>query len=411
MGRHILANISELLPSWHLLMPLPEEKKMAKSPLQKPNLTAHSGVCPDSRTQGLEQRPYFYLLYILFYFSSWFFVAPTLVDVIAGIASVIVFSVVYVYAMGRNTPVILAATALALALALGLTPFNGMTGTFAIYAVTLCSSIRPGRLALQAMAGAWVVYVAGSLFIMFGPLEIFLSTFEVGFTAFLAIMAGLAAWSGYNTSERTDIRERRLRLEAELAAVRERERIARDLHDVLGHTLTTIAVKSDLAARLLDSDQDKARQEITEIRDASRATLKEVRAAVAGMHLTTLTAELDRARSALDSANVALSITGTTPALPSQQGSALGLAVREAVTNILRHSEATHASITITHSAEGISLTIEDNGKGETPVPGAGLNGMRSRIEAQGGTLGIGQGAAGVQLRIWLPTQTALEGS
>lgn len=81
------------------------------------------------------------------------------------------------------------------------------------------------------------------------------------------------------------------------------------------------------------------------------------------------------------------------------------------MTNILRHSEAAHASITITHSAEGISLTIEDNGKGETPVPGAGLNGMRSRIEAQGGTLGIGQGAAGVQLRIWLPTQTALEGS
>jgi len=322
-----------------------------------------------------------------------------------------VFSAVYLYGMARGTWVVLGAAAFALALALGLTPLNGMTGTYGIYAVTLCSSIRPGSRALLAMAGAGAIYVGGSLLIGLDPLNIYVSPFEMVLTSFISVMAGLASWSGFNTSERVDIRERRLRLDAELAAARERERIARDLHDVLGHTLTTIAVKSDLAARLLGADDVAARREIEDIRDASRASLKEVRAAVAGMHRTTVAAELDRARSALDSAGIALTVSGKASALPSHHASALGLALREAVTNVLRHAGAKTVAVTLAEDAQAFEIMVEDDGGGEAPAPGGGLTGMRRRLETLGGDLDIGRGESGVRLVMRLPLNPALEGS
>ncbi len=363
------------------------------------------------RRRGLEERPYFYLLYILFYFTNWFFSPVTMADIIVGVTAVMVFCGIYIFAMARGSIYVVAAAAFALILALGLTPFNGMTGTFAIYAVTLCASLRPGRRALLAMGIALSVYLVGSLAIRFGPLDIFISLFEIVFTGFLGVMAGLAAWSGFNTSERTDIRERRLRLDAELAAARERERIARDLHDVLGHTLTTIAVKSDLAARLLGADDAAARREIEEIRDASRATLKEVRAAVAGMHRTSIDVELERARIALESADIALDVNGPLPALPSQQASALGMAVREATTNVLRHAAAKAVAVGLTSDASGVTVTVEDDGGGDVPSPGGGLTGMRGRLETLGGGLDIGKGEAGVRLVMRMPVNRSLEGA
>lgn len=375
------------------------------------NTTARASPAPEPTKPGLEQRPVFYLLYILFYFTPWFFVAPTQIDVIAGVGAAAAFSAVYLYAMARRPLIVLSAAAFALALSLGLAPLNSMSGTYAIYAVTLCSSIRPGRQALYAMGGALAVYLGGSLFLTLGPPDIAISAFEITLTGFISVMAGLASWAGFNTSERVDIRERRLRLDAELAAARERERIARDLHDVLGHTLTTIAVKSDLAARLLGADDAAARREIEEIRDASRATLKEVRAAVAGMHRTTIDVELERARSALDSAGIALTITGEGAALPSQQASALGLALREAITNVLRHSGAQSVTVTQTVSPQAFEITVEDDGGADAPAPGGGLTGMRGRLETLGGALDIGRGAAGVRLIMRLPLNTVLEGA
>jgi two-component system sensor histidine kinase DesK len=380
-------------------------------------LTPHSGPRAqadppfDAPKRSLEQRPVFYLLYILFYFTPWFFVTPTTADLVIGISAAVTFAAVYLYAMARSTAWALGGAAFALALALGLTPLIGMSGTFGIYAVALCSSIRPGRKALYFMGGALAIYLFGSLFLTYGPPNIPISPFEITITGFISVMAGLASWSGFNTTERFDLRERRLRLDAELAAARERERIARDLHDVLGHTLTTIAVKSDLAARLLGADDAAARREIEEIRDASRATLKEVRAAVAGMHRTTIDIELDRARSALDSAGIALTVIGETAALPSQQGSALGLALREAVTNVLRHSGAKSVTVTLTPTPQNYEITVEDDGGASAPTPGGGLTGMRGRLETLGGALDIGRGALGVRLTMRLPLNTVLEGA
>lgn len=356
-------------------------------------------------TSGLESRSEFYLLYLLFYFTPWFFAAPTRFELIVGLVAALAFAPLYLATMGKGRERALAGAAVALTLALSLGPLNGMSGTYAIFAVTMAASVRPPRLALTAIGVIAVIYWPVSMLVLPVPL------FEAAITTFIAVMAGAATLAGFNTAERMSLTERALRLDAELAAVRERERIARDLHDVLGHTLTTIAVKSDLAGRLMSSDPQAARREVDEIRDASRATLKDVRAAVAGMNATTLQAEINRARSALESAGVALTVTGHAPELEPRADTALGLALREAATNIIRHSGARKAVLSLDHAAGSARLTLEDDGGGAAPHEGEGLTGMRRRLEALGGRLQTARGESGVRLIAEAPASARLEGS
>ena len=345
---------------------------------------------------GLESRPEFYLLYLGFYFTPWFFDAPGRADLIAGIGAALAFAPVYVLCLGGGQARALAGAAFSVALALGLIGFEGMSGTYAIYAVTLAAGVKPPRLALIVMLAAGGIWIAGAL-------ALGVSLFELAITSFMSVMAGAATLSGFTATDRAALKERALRLDAELAAVRERERIARDLHDVLGHTLTTIAVKSDLARRLMASDPEGARREVTEIRDAARASLKEVRAAVAGMHRTTLAAEIDRMQASLTAAAIALERTGSCPALWPEAETALGMAVREAATNIVRHSGARSASLAISVSPGRLEIRVEDDGGGNAPVEGEGLTGLRRRLESVGGALKTGRGERGVRLVMTAP--------
>ena len=127
----------------------------------------------------------------------------------------------------------------------------------------------------------------------------------------------------------------------------ERERIARDLHDLLGHTLSLIVVKSELAARLAESDPTRAGEEMRDVERIGREALAEVRAAVVGYRAQGLRGELDGARRALDAAGVEATVETDLPALPIAYESALALALREAVTNVVRHAGARHATIRI----------------------------------------------------------------
>lgn len=379
---------------------------MASDPLYKPD-SASERAGPESapptranRLRGLSETPSFYLIYLIFYFTPWFFQLPGLRDALIGFAAVGSFIPVYLYANAgdpyRNgvKPVrTLMAAGYASALSLALIPVVGMSGNFHIYAVTLLAGLRPQRVALLAMAGLSAFYLCASWLLG-------VTIFEMVLSQFIAVMAGMATLAGFESAQRVSVRERNLRMEAELAALRERERIAQDLHDLLGHTLTTIAVKSELAARLLDADADRARSEIIEIRDAARITLKDVRAAVAGMHVTTLHQELARARSALSAADIGLRVEGEPPDLDQAAHAALGLALREAVTNIIRHSGAEAALIRF--APEGV-LVIEDDGQGGELNAGTGLMGMRRRIESLGGEMEIESRDTGVRVTLSLP--------
>ena len=206
--------------------------------------------------------------------------------------------------------------------------------------------------------------------------------------------------------------QRRLRRADEeierLATIAERERIARDLHDLLGHTLSVIVLKSELAARLITIDTDRAEQEVHDIEHTARTALTEVRAAVTGYRATGLGGELANARRVLDAAGVDTELQTNLPELPAEQESALAFAVRESVTNVLRHAQARHASIRINSTTEDVVVEVSDDGKGGHTPDGAGLTGMRERISALGGGVTRVTGSAtdngsGTLIRVTLP--------
>ena len=190
-----------------------------------------------------------------------------------------------------------------------------------------------------------------------------------------------------------------------LAAVAERERIARDLHDVLGHTLSVIVLKAELAGRLVTLDPQRATSEIAEVERTARTALAEVREAIGGYRSRGLVAEIEAARRTLDAAEVTLvcdTMPTTNTGLRANEETVLALALREAVTNIVRHARATTCTLRF-HIEDGHHrLTIEDNGQHTATREGNGLRGMRERVEALGGRLSLDR-STGTRLQIELP--------
>ena len=172
-----------------------------------------------------------------------------------------------------------------------------------------------------------------------------------------------------------------------LAKVAERERIARDLHDVLGHTLSVIILKSELASKLIERDPERARAEIRDVEMTSREALAEVRSTIRGYRRHCLEDELQRAKAALETAGVQVQAESSTAGLSPAQESVVSLVVREAVTNVVRHAGARNCRLRLAPLDGTCTLEIEDDGNGGSQPEGNGLRGMRERIEALGGTL------------------------
>ncbi len=183
---------------------------------------------------------------------------------------------------------------------------------------------------------------------------------------------------------------------ARLAVAEERLRFARDLHDLLGHSLSMIALKSELAGRLIENDPARAAVEVHEIEQVTREALREVRDAVSGYRRPALDAELAGARAALDAAGIDCEIVNRAGQLDPEIEATLGWVVREGVTNVIRHSGGHACSIHVTHEGQHINLTMWDDGRGMmTPLPdergrtGAGIAGLRERLTAEHGELRI----------------------
>ena len=191
-----------------------------------------------------------------------------------------------------------------------------------------------------------------------------------------------------------------------LGASAERERIGRDLHDLLGHTLSLVALKSELAARLVESDAAAAGREMREVERVARAALTEVRAAVSGLRAPRLMAELASARLLLETAGVHVDNRISASALPEAQDAALAMVLREAATNILRHAQAACVVIDLEQDAARVRLCIGDNGRGGIAREGNGLAGMRERLTVLGGALSIDASTGcGTRLCAELPLQ------
>jgi two-component system sensor histidine kinase DesK len=276
--------------------------------------------------------------------------------------------------------------------------------------------------------GAYVVFVYP-----FAVLCLFLTRLRTLFLVLIAMMAGVVAETRYlgrpfATAEsvlfycvifglsnfafaqqaRTNSLLERANAEIErLSQKAERERIARDLHDLLGHTLTVITVKLDLARRLLSRDSERARNEIVEAEQTARNALAEVREAVSGYRAEGLDAEISRARRSLLSADIKLTTALAPVNLSSSQVNVLCLALREAVTNIVRHAHATVCHVALLEKDRTIHFTIEDNGQGGRIREGNGLRGMRERLQSMAGAMKLtGSANGGTSLEITLPLES-----
>ena len=188
----------------------------------------------------------------------------------------------------------------------------------------------------------------------------------------------------------------------QLAKAAERERIARDMHDVLGHSLSLIVLKSELAGRLLTGQPARAALEIAEIESAAREALAEVRKTITGYRSEGFASELARAAQVLETAGVRLHKPAKPPYLAPRHEATLSLVLREAVTNIVRHAGASECSIEVSTVRDRTQMVIADDGRGDIREEGNGLRGMRERVRELGGSLSLASDG-GTRLQIDLP--------
>jgi two-component system sensor histidine kinase DesK len=197
-----------------------------------------------------------------------------------------------------------------------------------------------------------------------------------------------------------------------LAATAERERIGRDLHDLLGHTLSLITLKLELSRKLFDRDAEAARREVVEAERVARHTLAEVRAAVTGIRAADLVAELASARLLLESSGVHLDCEHPPEGLPPEIERPLALVLREAITNVARHAKARGATVAWSVADGRLSLLIADDGRGGLGPEGNGLAGMRERVRALRGSLEIDSPRGhGTRLTVRVPCRLAKPGA
>ncbi|HEY0808014.1 MAG TPA: sensor histidine kinase, partial [Pseudonocardiaceae bacterium] len=207
----------------------------------------------------------------------------------------------------------------------------------------------------------------------------------------LTYFRGLMMW--FYRRAMTVVRElRQARVElARLAVTEERLRFARDLHDLLGHSLTTIALKSQLARRLAEPGSAVA-SEVADIEAVTQQALGEVRDAVTGYRNRSLAEELDTARATLSAAGIDVTVRLDSPPLPAELDTLLGWVVREGTTNVLRHSRASACEFRLSRNGTTVSMAVDDNGVGVSTTPGSGngLAGLAERVSGAGGRLDSG---------------------
>jgi two-component system sensor histidine kinase DesK len=292
-----------------------------------------------------------------------------------------------------------ALTNLGLMVVLGtaLMPWNVAAVTYVLYATALAPLTLSRSRAVQLFAFL-AMLVLVELAVIDIPDRLMISSWVV----FLIFSTGMTnLFLGERERQLAQLRRAREEIEG-LATIAERERIARDLHDVLGHTLSVIALKSELASQLAEADTRRAIAEIRDVEVVSREALSEVRAAVEGYRGRGFAGELQRATKALSTSGVSVDLDVEPIQMIPRLETALALILREAVTNVIRHAKASVCRVGLHGTETGVVLTVEDNGIGGVWRNGSGLAGMHERVHTAGGRLDI-DSANGVVIRATFP--------
>ena len=282
-----------------------------------------------------------------------------------------------------------------------LAPVNENANTYIIYCVALAPFVVRGVRRLAVFVAVLLsVYALELAWCGFMPLLFAITT----------VVALATAASNYMLLQNR-LRNLALRASGEevhrLARLAERERISRDLHDLLGHTLSLIAIKSELAAKLMDRDRAAAGREVTEVMNIAREALRQVRTAVTGIRSAALEGEIASARAMLETSGVMFTYERDGTVLLPEVETTLAMIIREAATNIQRHARARFASVQVLldeGNERAVLLRVSDDGRGGITAPGNGLAGIRERVQGLGGTLEIeSPRGSGTLLRVRVP--------
>jgi two-component system sensor histidine kinase DesK len=287
-----------------------------------------------------------------------------------------------VYFYGGANSVRLRYVAGIFALAFALAPFNLAAMAYLIFGFFAFAYMVSMRIAWNVIVGSIVLFLIEAALLGHGIQSL------VGVGAPLAILGVTAIYTAYATHQQLALRRSNDEI-LRLATMAERERIGRDLHDLLGHTLSVVALKSELARKLIDRDLNAARSEISEVERVARDALAQVRNAVSGIRSTALSSELIAATALLEAQGLKVKCETEHVNLPHDRETALALSLREAATNIRRHSGATGVTIRVRQEPSAVVVEVADDGRGGRIVPGNGLNGMRERLDSVGGTLSL----------------------
>lgn len=338
-----------------------------------------------------------WLVFLAFPLGATFFVDRSLPVRAAGVVLILVFAGVYLHAMWLDDQterhaacrfpwLHLAAIAL---IALATTPVIGLAALGLIpFVLSLAGISLPPRQALLLLAAALLLLVVSAT--VFGDLAEWWFFFLIYPMVTLTLVL-------IRTLDGSSSRQREAQRLLEIAG--ERERVARDVHDVLGHSLTVVTVKAELAERLVDVDPERAKAEIAEVRSISREALAEIRATVAGLRVARLTDEIEAAGRALSGAGIALDVAGDPADVDPRHRITLAWALREATTNVVRHSGAGRCEVTL----EADRLTVRDDGKGARGhKEGNGIRGLRERVHQTGGAVHIEAADPGTRVVVQL---------
>ncbi len=297
-----------------------------------------------------------------------------------------------------TVPAIVAATLILTVFTLRTPP---QYGSLFLYPVIMAGAAFPWRRGIAAVVGLSVL--AAAIELARGE-SVTTSTGQL----LNDLLVGIAAVAGCLLVEANQRLSQAREHIARLAVGEERLRFARDLHDLLGHSLSVIALKSELAGRLIKKTPGLAAHEVEDIEKVARDALREVRDAVAGYRQPTLAAELAGAHEALSAAGIEYHADEDHAALPPAVEAVLAWAVREGVTNVMRHSQAQRCAIRITSKDGRATVEVVDNGRGGAPEAGSGLHGLRERVLERGGTLTAEPlPHEGFRLRVTLPLAQA----
>lgn len=347
------------------------------------------------------KAPYFWLLSFVIFGWKYIYVAPSLKELGWLLLTLLVFMPLYLLSFRIRGRIHLGMILIICLFGIVWAPYNYGGSTFCIFAASMCSRIESTKRAYACLAILCLI-------IMIASYAMKLESFFWIPALIFGISSGISAIIGERLLQSKEHLLRKQEEVEHLAALAERERIARDMHDLLGHNLSVITLKAELARKLFDRDSEACKQEIIDIERTARQALAEVRHAISGYRETGLVYEIQNARQVMEAAQVVMETEIESFPMPPAVENIFALTLREAMTNIIRHAHASQCKVSLRQQDTQSVLHISDNGVAAQKEirKGSGLTGMSERASALGGSLTI-HTDQGMHLILSLPAERA----